>query len=400
MHPHNQVTRGIAPSTHKAAGLPKLLRMLPCLLVCIFSAGGSAQDLAGIAIHGFATQGILYSSHNNYLTMQSSSGSLQWTDGAVSVTDSLTDNLRVGIQLHMYQLGQLGGPNVQVDWASGDYRINDYLGFRAGKVKTPLGLFNDSQDVDAVFLWILLPQGAYPIDNKSFYLSHVGGEVYGNLILGKRTGSLQYRGYAGQNNLDLNGGYLKQSAGFGLVFTSPPGGKTYGGDLRWETPLRGLTIGCSADVLAIAGTAPGGGINAPSFLIHAHYAQFTKGKFYFAGEYRRDPFYATLTVGPAVIPLSYDERSWFAMGSYRLLKKFQVGSYYSHYVNKSLDTTQPANYSKDWVVSGRYDFNAYFYGKIEGHFLHGAGVGYYEINNPSGLKPNSNMLAAKIGFSF
>ena len=51
-------------------------------------------------------------------------------------------------------------------------------------------------------------------------------------------------------------------------------------------------------------------------------------------------------------------------------------------------------------MSGRYDFNAYFYGKIEGHFLHGNGLGFYESTNPNGLKPNSNMLAAKIGFSF
>jgi hypothetical protein len=375
-------------------------RFVLLLFGCICTGSLYAQDLAGIAIHGFVTQGFLFSSHNNYLTMQSSSGSLQWTDGAVSIADSLTDSLRVGIQLHMYQLGQLGGPNIQVDWVSGDYRINDQLGFRAGKVKTPLGLFNDSQDVDAIFLWILLPQSAYPIDNKSFYLSHVGGEVYGGLALGSRAGSLQYRGYAGQNDLDLNGGYLKQAAGFGLVFTSPPGGKTYGGDLRWETPLTGLTIGSSADVLAITGTAPGGGVNAPSFLIHAHYAQFTKGRFYFAGEYRRDPFYAILTIGPAAIPLSYDERSWFAMGSYRLFKRFQVGSYYSHYVNKALDTALPADYSKDFVLSERYDFNSYFYGKIEGHFLHGTVIGYYESTNPNGLRPNSNMLAAKIGFSF
>ena len=378
-----------------------MLRRLPLFLfVCILTGCLHAQDLAGIEIHGFATQGFLFSAHNNYLTMQSSSGSLQWTDGAVSVTDSLSDNLRVGIQLHMYQLGQLGGPNIQVDWASGDYKVNDHLGFRAGKVKTPLGLFNDSQDVDAVFLWILLPQGAYPIDNRSFYLSHLGGEVYGGLSLGSRSGSLQYRGYAGYSFLDLNGGYLKQSAEYGLAFTSPPGGKTYGADLRWHTPLTGLTIGSSVDVLAEDGTAPGGGIRADPFAICDYYAQFTKGKFYFAGEYRRDPFEAILTIGPAAIPLFYDERSWFAMGSYRLLNKLHMGSYYSHYINKALDTALPANYSKDWVVSGRYDFNSYFYGKIEGHFLHGTGLGYYESTNPNGLKPNSNMLAAKIGFTF
>ena len=88
------------------------------------------------------------------------------------------------------------------------------------------------------------------------------------------------------------------------------------------------------------------------------------------------------------------------MGSYRITERFQAGSYYSHYVNKALDTALPANYSKDWVVSGRYDFNSYFYGKIEGHFLHGTGLGYYESTNPNGLRPNSNMLAAKIVFTF
>jgi hypothetical protein len=300
----------------------------------------------------------------------------------------------------MYQLGELGGPNVQVDWASGDYRFNDRLGFRAGKLKTPLGLFNDSQDVDAVFLWILLPQSVYPIDNKSTFLSHVGGEVYGGLPLGSRAGKLEYRGYAGQNSLDLTGGYIKQFADAGLVFTSAPGGKVYGGDLRWEAPLKGLTFGSSALVEALDGTAAGGSIHSSPNVASAEYAQFNRGKFYFAGEYWRVPINTTLTLGPAVIPVAVDVRSWYAMGSYRLKEKLHVGGYYSHLVNKTGDTTQPANYSKDWAVSGRYDFNAYFYGKIEGHFLHGTGLGYYASTNPNGLKPNSNMLAAKIGFTF
>jgi hypothetical protein len=375
-------------------------RMRLFVLVCICTGSMYAQDLAGIEIHGFVTQGFLFSSHNNYLTMKSSDGSAQWTDGALSVSDSLTDKLRVGIQLHMYQLGDLGGPNVQVDWASGDYRVNDYFGFRAGKVKTPIGLFNDSQDVDAVFLWTLLPQCVYPIDNKSYLLSHVGGEVYGGLPLGSRAGKLEYRGYAGQNSLDLTGGYIKQFADAGLVFTSAPGGKVYGGDLRWQAPLTGLTFGSSALVEALDGTAAAGSIHLSPNVISAEYAQFTKGKFYFAGEYWRTPINVTLTIGPAVIPVPVDVRSWYAMGSYRLSKKFQAGGYYSHLVDKTGDTTQPGNYSKDWVVSGRDDFNDYFYGKIEGHFLRGTGLGYYNSTNPNGLQPNSNMLAAKIGFSF
>src|SRR5579872_2598542 len=299
-------------------------RMLPFLLACLLAPGLRAQNLAGIEIHGFATQGFLFSSHNNYLTMNSSSGSLQWTDGAVSVTDSLTDNLRVGIQLHMYQLGQLGGPNVQVDWASGDYRINDHLGFRAGKVKTVLGLFNDSQDVDAVFLWILLPQCDYPIDNKSFMLAHLGGDVYGELPLGKRGGRLRYDGFVGQSIADLSGGYVKQAADGGLLFPSAPGGKIYGGDLRWDAPWRALTLGASANIQGLDGTAPGGGVHVPPAFMGVEYAQFKKQRFYLAAEHMRFPLATVVTFGPAMIHVPQDQRSWFAMGSYQLSKQLQV----------------------------------------------------------------------------
>ena len=370
------------------------------LLLCICRGSLYAQDLSGIVVHGFVSQGFLYSSNNNYLSMKSSDGSPQWTDGAVNISDSLADNLRVGIQLHMYELGEFGGSNVQVDWASGDYTVNDHFGFRAGKVKTVWGLFNDSQDIDAVFLWILLPQGSYSIDHKSFYLAHVGGDVYGGLSLGKRAGTLHYIAYGGQATIDLNDGYIKTFAELGLTFTSSLGGKTYGGDLQWETPVRGLILGSSGNWLAADGIAPAGAFHSPAYLVPSMYGKFTRGKVYLAGEYDRIPINATITLGSTVIPFVADGRSWFAMGSYRLSKKFQAGTYYSHYVNKAADTTQPANYSKDWVLCGRYDFNPYFYAKIEGHFLHGTNLGYYNSTNPNGLAPNSNMLAAKIGFSF
>lgn len=190
-------------------------------LLCVCTVGLSAQDLGNLQIHGFATQGFLFSSNNNYLTMNSSSGSLQWTEGAISVTDPLTDNLRVRMQLHMYQMGQLGGPGVLIDWASGDYKVNDQLGFRAGRVKIPQGLFNDSQDVDALFLWILLPQAMYPVDNRDFDLALLGGEVYGSFGLSKRGGRVLYRGYIGEDYLDAHGGYMLQLAQYGLTFPTP-----------------------------------------------------------------------------------------------------------------------------------------------------------------------------------
>jgi hypothetical protein len=370
------------------------------VFIVVFIRDLHAQDLSNIQIHGFATQGFLFSTNNNYLAADTSSGSLQWTHGAISVIDAPSDNLRIGIQLQMYQLGELGGPNIQVDWASGDYRVNDHFGVRAGKVKTVVGLYNDSQDVDSIFLWCLLPQGTYSADNESFFLSHLGVDVYGQFSLGDHRRKIKYTGYVGHVNLDLTGGFIKELSDEGLVFNYAPGGKVYGGDLRWLSFVHGLTVGSSITFEALDGTAPEVTLHIPTYHSEAQYAQFDRGKWSFSGQYSHIPSTQFITTPLGKIAQPYDIRSWYAMASYRISEKVQVGSYYSHFINRALDTSLPQNYSKDFVISARYDFNNYFYAKIEDHFLHGTELGYYTSDNPNGLQPNSNILAAKIGFSF
>lgn len=369
------------------------------LLLCLYSIAVCAQDLDRIQIHGFATQSFLFSSQNNYLTMKSSSGSLQWTEGAVSFNDAVTEKLRIGVQLHMYQMGDIGGPELLVDWASGDYRFSDRLGFRAGKVKVPLGLFNDSQDVDSLFLWILLPQCNYPDDNRDFDLAVLGGEIYGHVSLPKRI-KVGYRGYGGESRLDRSGGYLLALSDNGFTFPHPPSGKAFGGDLRVETPWKDLMLGASVERQGLDGIGPEGALHVAPAFITAYYAQWKKGRWYFAGEYwRLSPVYLLQTADTQVV-IPIDQRSWYPMVSCRVTQKFQAGAYYGHYINKAADTRLSENYSKDFVVSGRYDFNDNFYGKIETHILHGTGIGYYLSSNPNGLKPNSTMLAARVGFTF
>jgi len=372
---------------------------LPLVILGLCTSALFAQDLENLQIHGFATQGFLFTTNNNYLTMKSSSGSLQWTEGALNVTAPLSERLRVGMQLHMYQMGELGGPNVLVDWALGDYKVSDQLGFRGGKVKVPMGLFNDSQDVDSLFVWTLLPQGCYPDDNRDFDLALLGGEVYGELDLGHK-GSVGYRGYLGENRLDENGGYMLQLATYGFTFPTPPSGRIFGGDLRWNTPWHPLTVGSSLQYQRLDGEGPQGNVHLPPAFLQIYYTQWTKGRLEISGEYWRAQMTPMLLTQGLTMQISYDQRSWYPMVSYQLTKKLQVGTYYSHYVNQAADTSDPQNYSKDWVVSGRYNFNSNFYGKIEGHFLHGTGLGYYPQQNPDGLKPDSRMLAARIGFAF
>jgi hypothetical protein len=359
-----------------------------------------AQDLSNLQVHGFVTQGFLFSSNNNLFTMPTRDGSAQWTDAAVSFSDAVSDNFRVGIQLHVYQLGQLGGPNLQIDWASGDYRVNEKARFTAGKIKTVYGLFTDSQDVDAVHLFALLPESFYPVDNKSFFLAHYGGDFYGATSLGKHRGTLSYRGFAGYRALDLTGGYAKTIGGdLGSAVTSG-GGNVFGGDLRWQTPLKGLLGGVDVITGNFNGTAATGSFHIPYATLPVYFAKFEKGKFMAAGEYKRQNglFDITINALQMTIPSPFDSQAWYAMSSYRVTEKTQVGAYYSNYKKRHGNGSLPQNYSNDAVISARHDFSSYVYVKLEGHFINGTALlDYFSGTNPNGV---TRMLAAKVGFTF
>src|SRR5581483_3862330 len=150
----------------------------PAALQAQFSIDGHT-----IQVHGFASQGFALSDQNNFLTMQTSKGSFAFTDGGLNVSTSLTDKFRVGAQGYVRNIGQLGGGRFSVDWALGDYKFKDWFGVRAGKVKTALGLFNDTQDAESLHTWAMLPQSIYPLDLRISLIAHTGGDVYGQIEL-------------------------------------------------------------------------------------------------------------------------------------------------------------------------------------------------------------------------
>ena len=148
-----------------------------------------------VQIHGSLSEGFAYSNDNNYLRMDTSHGSF-FTEGGLSASSQITDKLRVGVQVYDRYFGELGKGKVYLDWALADYRWKDWIGFRAGKIKTPLGLHNDTQDQEFLHTWALLPQSLYPVDLRSVSIAHVGGDMYGNIRIG-HGGSLSYDAFAG-----------------------------------------------------------------------------------------------------------------------------------------------------------------------------------------------------------
>jgi hypothetical protein len=87
------------------------------------------------------------------------------------------------------------------------------------------------------------------------------------------------------------------------------------------------------------------------------------------------------------------------MASYKITGKLTAGAYDSQYFSHKV-ALGPARYSKDWVVSGRYDFNQFLYAKAEEHIIDGTEIGYDTTLNAGGLKPTSKLTILKMGVNF
>ena len=93
-----------------------------------------------VQVHSFGSQGFAYSNDNNYLTMDTSKGTLALSDFGLNASMRINDNFRVGAQFFDRNVGRLGNWKPELDWAVADYRFKDWFGVRAGKVKTVVGL--------------------------------------------------------------------------------------------------------------------------------------------------------------------------------------------------------------------------------------------------------------------
>src|SRR5882762_10088167 len=152
-------------------------------------------QLPSLDVHGFISQGFLLTSANDYLA-ESSRGSFEFSEVGLNFTLPATDRLRLGVQLFARDLGPTGDYRAVLDWFYLDYHWQDWLGLRAGRVKLPFGLYNDSSDIDAARTPVLLPQSVYPAQSRDYLLAQTGAEVYGYSGLGA-LGGLDYRIYAG-----------------------------------------------------------------------------------------------------------------------------------------------------------------------------------------------------------
>ena len=82
------------------------------MLLC--GRGGAHAQLDDLEIHGFASTGYLKSTANNFLVL-SEEGSFEFNEAGLNVSTSLTDDIRVGMQLFAKDLGDYHKPAKDID---------------------------------------------------------------------------------------------------------------------------------------------------------------------------------------------------------------------------------------------------------------------------------------------
>lgn len=394
------------------------------LAMILLLAGGSvaqAFDANDLEIHGFASTGYLRSTQNNYLLL-SKDGSFEFNEAGLNVTSSLTDHLRAGMQLFSRDQGDVGNNAINLDWAFLDYQWKDAFGLRVGRIKTPLGLANETRDYDMLRVSVLLPQGTYNEYYREAAAAYQGMGIYGNLSLSS-AGRLRYDLFGGAMEVKTDDIMAKYIANVDMQVTSVNVDRMGGGQLRWYTPLRGLMLGASFVQLRMhldseSTTAPVyTELKMPEMRFFYLSANYDIGDWNVAAEYHRWKYDYSLDVdmsqiqqpNPPTLNDAANREAYYAALSYRATDWLQAGAYYSvFYVDR--DDHEGKNFvaqgspdygawQKDLALSLRFDFSDFWLLKLETHVMNGIALCDYS-DNPDGFEKDWMLFAVKTTFNF
>ncbi len=381
-----------------------------------------AYDMGDVMIHGFISQGYMGATEDQeYMAFGVKDGTFQFNEMGINFSNNLTDSLRLGIQLLAFDLGQLGNDEVVLDWAFADYRFEDYLGFRAGLLKIPHGLYNETRDIDFLRTTIFLPECVYGELFRDAFSRMKGVGLYGSLPFG-----ILYQAIYGTVSMEPDGGLLQS---LGTMLTLEPTDaslkSSYIVNLQWLTPLEGLRLGGSyynVDDFEFDATSSLFGQTTVPFDTMASMvvsAEYMIAGFTFAAEYVQnildfsltDPSTGAIKLHPITgesLRVDTIMDGYYGLVSYRLTDWFVLGAYYSEFYFDNDDRDgedlsavffKPADefYLKDICLSFRFDINESWIAKVEAHKMDGT---FLVVGDRLSDEDQWFFYAAKLSFSF
>ncbi|WP_090878852.1 porin [Nitrosovibrio sp. Nv6] len=372
------------------------LVVMPAFLL---SLAAQAEKLPqNLQIHGFASQGWLKSSENNVFGKSASdSGSFDFREFGLNASMRPLTNLQFSAQMLSRTAGEGSPGNIRLDYGFIDYTFlsgeTSQLGIRLGRMKNPLGFYNDTRDVPFTRPSILLPQSIYFDRTRKLAIAADGAHLYGEhrsnigvisfqlgtgrpLVRGAET-EVAFLGH------DFPGHFTPKLSYIGRVMYELDEGK-----LRFALSGSQLNLGYSPGVADLIQT---GTIRFTPLIFSA---QYNAERWSLTAEYaRRHLEYKNFGLAP--LNLDFTGESYYLQGAYRITPEWEAMLRYDVLYTDSDDrqgkkwaaaTGRAAHnrFAKDITVGLRWNITPSFMLRAEYHRVNGtAWLSTLDNSNPA-----------------
>ncbi len=168
--------------------------MAKCILMLLtfFNASAHADSISewlkamhtsgDLQAHGFISQAFIITSDNNVFGDSGNGGSFGFTEVGLNVLFRPLPRLQLSAQALSRRAGEGNSGDPRVDFAFADYRLfsqeANQFGIRVGRLKNPIGFYNDTRDVPFTRPSILLPESIYFDRVRNLALSADSVQLY------------------------------------------------------------------------------------------------------------------------------------------------------------------------------------------------------------------------------
>lgn len=415
------------------------MRYFIYLLIFLSSTAFSAEEsswLDRFQFHGFASQAFVVTTDNNFFG-DSDHGSADFTELGINTSFRISPKLRVAGQLLSRHAGEMDNGSPRIDYALLDINLmstqKGRVGAYLGRIKNPVGLYNETRDVAHTRQGVFAPQVIYFDKVRDLTLSADGIQLYGEYYL--PNGFLLLQAGTGYPIPDKNveHAYLGQDwdgklkgdnlALIGRIMYEHDGG-------RWIFSASGASIELDFDHRSSDNAIPFIGITSGSVEIDYSVlsAQYNGEKWQFTTEVAiQDVEFENL--GGLFENQSGEPLAYMFEANYKFTPKWQSFIRYElfyfdrddRYGRKSKQELQATSntisfltggavnvpvtpsysgYSRSWVIGGRWDINKNLMARTEYHWFDGTAILSSRENDITTAKRSWDMFAVSLSYHF
>lgn len=404
----------------------RYLRGLALALGCAAVAPAAlAQSDTDLQIHGFLAQGWVLSEGNNVNGSSADKwGSGEFRELGINASWRPLGPLLFSAQLAAVEAGKAIDEDIQLEYGLVDYTVvqeaRGRLGLRAGKLKLPIGFYNDSRDVVFTRPSIIPPNSVYLETNgaRAFgYFSLESAGFYGDWYAGRHAVYAEVLAAPGQTLDDTaeiailrspaSGSFEVERGVVGRLSDDYDGG-------RWRVALSLLT----SDLRYEPGSAPpfnrAGNLDFDQGLLSLQYNSERVSLTMEA--VARHIELDDISSFPFIGPVSQDPAGWYLQGAWRMTPAWQPYLRYDEQVRDFGDrhgreqaaapfVGRPRHYyfARDWTAGARYDVLPNLALWAEFHYVDGVGW-VNPLDNPGfdggGADRYWNLFTVMLGLRF